>query len=55
METRELCSIPGRGRDSPIFYSIQTGTGSYGPLPVSAGNSFVKVNGRGILPLTFMS
>lgn len=27
METRELCSIPGRGTDFPLLYSIHPGTG----------------------------
>ena len=41
METRELCSIPDRGRDFPLFYSIHTGTGYSGLLPSECCNFFL--------------
>jgi hypothetical protein len=40
METRELCSILGRVKDFPLFYSIHTRTGSSDILPSECWNFF---------------
>jgi hypothetical protein len=41
METRELCSIPSRGRDFPLLYRIRPETGSSGLLPSECWNFFL--------------